>query len=83
MNSKFFNLKWRDLLHSLFVAVGSMLTVVTGAVIKYVYDTLVNNNHDLSVLNWKVLLGVAVTSSVGYLWKKLFSDQKGDVLGKI
>lgn len=83
MNNKLFNLNWRDILHSLFVAIGSVLTVSTGAVVKYVYDTLVNNNHDLSVLNWKTLLGVAVTGAVGYLWKKFFSDQKGDVLGKI
>jgi len=83
MKSKLFSLNWRDLLHSIFVALGSMLTVVIGEVAKYVYDTLNNNNHDLSILNWKVLLGVAVTSAVGYLWKKLFSDQKGDVLGKV
>jgi len=83
MKSKLFNLNWHDILHSLFVAIGSMITMAVGQMLKYIFDTLINNNHDLSVLNWKIILGVGVTGAVGYLWKKFFSDQQEKVLGRL
>ena len=83
MKSKLFHLNLRDILHSLFVAVGSMFTMAFVEAVKYIYHTLISNHNDIYSLSWNAILGAAIIGASGYLVKKLASNQEDKILGKV
>ena len=73
--SGYLKLNSRDILHGLIVAVlTSVLPIV---------QNLVANGTDLLSYDWAQVGKIAVSAGIGYLLKKLFSDESGKVFGAI
>ena len=74
MKSKFLTL-------DLFDGVKALLMAVITAILAYVYGVL-ENGGDLSHLDYKQIVTVAVTTALGYLIKQLNTDSKGQLFKK-
>ena len=69
MNSKLLTVNFKDLLNGLATAV---LTAIA---------TYVANLVTITAFDWKQILTIAILAAIGYLGKKLSTDEEGKILG--